>query len=158
MRKALKSGISFGLTSGVITTLGLMIGLYASTNSKLAVTGGIITIALADAMSDALGMHISKESEKDATKKEIWGATIGTFLSKIIIAPTFLIAIIFLPLMHAIIINIFWGIFLISALSYKIAINRKEKPAHVIFEHLLITSMVIILSDLIGRGIAYLFA
>lgn len=38
-----------------------MIGLMAGTHSKLAVLGGILTIAIADAMSDALGIHISQE-------------------------------------------------------------------------------------------------
>ena len=47
MRLSLKIGFSFGLTSGVITTLGLMVGLHSGTNSKLAVMGGILTIAIA---------------------------------------------------------------------------------------------------------------
>ena len=34
MRTSLKIGFSFGLTSGVITTLGLMVGLHAGTHSK----------------------------------------------------------------------------------------------------------------------------
>jgi hypothetical protein len=55
MRTALKIGFSFGLTSGVITTLGLMVGLHAGTHSKSVVLGGLLTIAVADAMSDALG-------------------------------------------------------------------------------------------------------
>ena len=62
MKNSLKKGYSFGLTSGIITTLGLIVGLNSSTGSKLVVIGGIITIAIADAMSDALGMHISQES------------------------------------------------------------------------------------------------
>ena len=54
MKQSLKTGFSFGLTSGVITTLGLMVGLNAGTHSRLAVIGGIVTIAVADALSDAL--------------------------------------------------------------------------------------------------------
>jgi len=54
MRAPLRSGISFGLTSGVITTLGLMVGLQSGTQSRLAVVGGVLTIAIADALSDAL--------------------------------------------------------------------------------------------------------
>ena len=63
MKEWLRSGVSFGLTSAVITTLGLMVGLHSGTGSKLVVLEGIITIAIADAFSDALGMHISKEAE-----------------------------------------------------------------------------------------------
>ena len=32
MKESLKTGISFGLTSGVITTLGLMVGLHSGTH------------------------------------------------------------------------------------------------------------------------------
>ncbi len=66
----LNSGFFFGLTSGVITTLGLIIGLYFATASFAAIITGIITIAIADALSDALGIHISKESEKRFQKKQ----------------------------------------------------------------------------------------
>ncbi|HID20408.1 MAG TPA: hypothetical protein EYP28_05685, partial [Methanophagales archaeon] len=62
MKHSLKIGFSFGLTSAIITTLGLMVGLHSGTHSKLVVIGGVLTIAIADAFSDALGIHISEES------------------------------------------------------------------------------------------------
>ena len=67
MKKSLKTGISFGLTSGTITTLGLMIGLNSGTNSRGIVIGGILTIAIADSFSDALGIHISEEADHTRT-------------------------------------------------------------------------------------------
>jgi len=76
MGHSLKTGFSFGLTSGIITTLGLMVGLHSGTHSKLAVTGGILTIAIADAFSDALGIHISEESKNKRITKEIWQTTV----------------------------------------------------------------------------------
>ena len=36
MKASIKKGFGFGLTSGVITTLGMMVGLNASTGSKIA--------------------------------------------------------------------------------------------------------------------------
>jgi len=53
MKASFKTGLSFGLTSGVITTLRLMVGLHSGTRSRTVVIGGILTIAIADAMSDA---------------------------------------------------------------------------------------------------------
>ena len=79
LKHSLTVGFSFGMTSGIITTLGLMVGLNAGTQSKLAVIGGILTIAIADAFSDALGIHISEESEGRHTHKQIWAATLATF-------------------------------------------------------------------------------
>jgi hypothetical protein len=63
VRHSLRTGLSFGLTSGIITTLGLMVGLHAFSGSKLVVVGGILTIAIADACSDALDIHLAEEAE-----------------------------------------------------------------------------------------------
>src|SRR4030042_5795826 len=98
MNPSLKTGLSFGLTSGIITTLGLMVGLHSGTNSKIAVIGGVLTIAVADAFSDALGIHISEEAENKYVAKEIWEATLSTFFSKFIFALTFIVPIILLDL------------------------------------------------------------
>ncbi len=46
MKKFLKVGMGFGLSSATITTLGLMIGLQSSTGSKLAIIGGILLLRL----------------------------------------------------------------------------------------------------------------
>lgn len=69
-KKNINSGFSFGLTSGIITTLGLLIGL-SGTENKIIIITGILTIAIADAFSDALGVHISKESEKKNNKRNM---------------------------------------------------------------------------------------
>lgn len=49
MRHSFKVGFCFGITSGIITTLGLMVGLNSGTNSQLVVIGSILIIAIADA-------------------------------------------------------------------------------------------------------------
>jgi len=56
------TGISFGLTSAVITSLGMIVGLYSATSSKLAVVAGIIIMAIADGLSDAVGLHMAEEA------------------------------------------------------------------------------------------------
>ena len=109
MRDSIKTGLSFGLTSGIITTLGLMVGLHAGTNSRLAVMGGIITIAVADAFSDAVGIHISEESENRHTEREIWESTLSTFFFKFIFALTFIVPVAVLALSTAIMVSIIWG-------------------------------------------------
>jgi len=76
---SLRVGISFGVTSGSITTLGLLVGLSAGTSSRPAVLGGIFTIAVADSLSDALGIHASEESEGIHGQREVWTATVATF-------------------------------------------------------------------------------
>lgn len=156
-RKSINFGFSFGLTSGVITTSGLIVGLYSGTHLKSIIIGGILIIAFADAFSDSLGIHISKESEKKSTKKEIWNATILSFLTKLIVTLTFLIPIIIFNLSLAILISLIWSLFLISILSYKIAKTRKQNPLKVMGEHLIIAIIVIGLSNIIGRLISTFF-
>lgn len=157
MRESLKTGISFGLTSGVITTLGLMVGLHSGTHSKLAVLGGILTIAIADAFSDALGIHVSEEFENVHTKKQIWASTISTFISKFIFALTFVIPVVLLELPLAILVSVVWGLGALSVLSYKMAISQETKPWKVITEHLLIAFAVIVITHFVGDFVSVAF-
>lgn len=158
MKDSLKTGLSFGLTSGVITTLGLMVGLESGTGSRLAVIGGVLTIAIADAMSDALGIHVSKESEANMTPKEVWESTFFTFLFKFLVALTFVVPILFLPLTTAIFVSIGWGLSLLAILSYKIAKDQKESPWHVIGEHVLVSILVITITHNVGNWISLYFS
>lgn len=158
MKDWLRTGISFGLTSAVITTLGLMVGLHSETGSKMIVLGGVLTIAIADAFSDALGIHVSEESENVHTTREIWGATIATFIAKFFFALTFVIPVILLPLFTAIIISLVWGLSILVVLSYLIAKAQGEKPWKIIGEHILIAIVVIAVTHLVGHWVATLGA
>ncbi len=157
MKQSLKTGFSFGLTSGIITTLGLMIGLHSGTHSKLVVIGGILTIAIADAFSDALGIHISEESENKHTTKEIWESTASTFLSKFVFALTFIVPILLFQLSTAIIVSIIWGLFLLGIFSFYIAKAQKANPWKVVIEHLAIMLIVIAITHYVGDWIGTKF-
>lgn len=158
MKLAIKRGLSFGLTSGIITTLGLIIGLSSTISSKEVLIGGILTIAIADAFSDALGNHISEEAgKKNVTKKEIWSATISTFITKFIVAMTFLVPVIIFNLNTAVIISIIWGLSLIAIFSFYIAKSHNQSPTRAIVEHLSIALIVIILTHFVGDIIGTFF-
>lgn len=157
MKHSLKTGFSFGLTSGIITTLGLMVGLHSGTHSKLVVLGGIITIAVADAFSDALGIHISEESENKHTEREIWESTISTFLSKFIFALTFIIPVLIFELSTAIFVSVIWGLALLGIFSFNLAKEQDVKPWRVVGEHLMIAIVVIVITHYIGDWIGSMF-
>lgn len=148
-----KVGFSFGVTSGIITTLGLMVGLHSGTQSKFVVIGGILIIAIADAFSDAFGIHVSEESENKHDSKEIWASTIYTFLSKFLFALSFIIPVIFLDLTIAIVLSVIWGLLVLSILSLNIAKEQRKKPWKVILEHLTIALLVIIITHFVGDWI-----
>jgi VIT1/CCC1 family predicted Fe2+/Mn2+ transporter len=157
MFKSLKVGMGFGLASATITTLGLMIGLESSTSSKLAVIGGILTIAIADSCSDALGVHIAKESEGNFSNKQVWQATFFTFLFKAVFACSFLAPVLFFPLRSAIYISLVWGALILIAQSYNLARDKKTSPLAIIGEHVLIAALVMVSTHFVGIWIASYF-
>lgn len=153
MKSSLKKGFSFGLTSGIITNLGLVVGLNSTTHSDIVVIGGILIIAIADAMSDALGIHVSEEAENKHSTKEIWAATISTFLSKFFITLTFIIPILLFKLSVAIIISVVWGLGLIIVFNYFMAKRQGVKAYPIILEHLLLAILVVTLTHYIGSWV-----
>lgn len=154
MKSSLKIGFGFGLTSGIITTLGLIIGLHFGTQSKLAVIGGVLTIAFADALSDSLGIHISQEYENESSKKEVWEATISAFLSKLLFALTFVVPLYLLPAGTAIVVCVVWGLSALLFLSFMVGKQREKNVLKYVFEHVFIAFLVIVVSYFIGKVIS----
>jgi VIT1/CCC1 family predicted Fe2+/Mn2+ transporter len=154
VKRSIRKGLGFGLNSGVITTLGMMVGLSASTQSKLAVIGGIIAIAIADAFSDAVGIHISEESENRHTEREIWESTLSTLASKFFIALTFLVPVLALGLSLAIVVSVVWGLALVIIFSHYLAIQQGVRSYKVVLEHVVIVILVIIITHYVGRWVA----
>lgn len=157
VRHSLKVGFCFGSTSGIITTLGLIVGLHSGTHSTQVIIGGVLTIAIADAFSDALGIHISEESEGVHTPREIWESTVFTFIGKFLFALTFIIPILLLSLDTAVVVSVVWGLSLLGVLSYFIARGQKGRTWKVVLEHLLIAIVVIIITHLVGEWIRATF-
>jgi hypothetical protein len=156
MKHSIKTGLCFGLTSAIITTLGLIVGLHSFSGSKTVVIGGIFTIAIADAFSDALGIHISEEAESVHNTREVWESTIVTFLTKFSFALTFIIPIVVFELSTAIVISVVYGLFMLTILSYTINTNL-PKRWRVVVEHVVIALIVVIMTHYIGDWIGEAF-
>lgn len=148
--KGARTGIFFGATSGVITTIGLITGLSAGTNSLVAVLGGILVVAVADAMSDALGIHIAQEADPDSTEEHIWAATIWTFVTKLVVALSFAVPLLWLPLQTAVAVAVGWGLFVITLLSAYLARMQRVAALPIVTEHLGIAIVVVAISHYIG--------
>ena len=155
---SVRVGISFGLTSGVITTLGLLVGLSAGTSSRLAVLGGIFTIAVADSLSDALGIHVSEESEGVHTQREVWTATVATFVTKLLTAMTFAIPVMLLDLEVAVVVAIVWGAAALTVLSLDLARRQRVDPWPLVIEHLVVAALVVIAAHLVGLVVSVFFS
>ncbi len=156
--KGMRTGVFFGATSGVITTLGLIVGLYAGTASLVAVLGGILVVAVSDAMSDALGIHLAQEADPESTEANIWWATASTFVTKLVVALTFALPLLLLPLQVAVLVAVAWGLVVIVLLSYYLARAQQQPVLPVIAEHVLIAIVVVVVAHFIGVWIQSAFA
>ena len=152
-----RTGLFFGATSGVITTIGLIVGLNSGTRSITAVLGGILVIAVADAMSDALGIHLAEEADPNTDHGHVWAAPIMTFLTKFVFSISFAIPLLLLPLTTAVAVSVIWGLLVIVILSYFLARSQDESPLYIIGEHLGIAILVLVFSHYIGVWVAATF-
>lgn len=152
-----RTGLFFGATSGVITTIGLIVGLNSGTRSVTAVLGGIMVIAVADAMSDALGIHLAEEANPNTDHAHVWAATVVTFLTKFVFSISFAIPLLLLPLATAVIASIIWGLLVIVVLSFFLARSQDESPVAIVAEHVGIAILVIVFSHFIGVWVAATF-
>ena len=157
MKNSLRTGLGFGLTSGSITTLGLIVGLYSGTHSRLAVIGGVLTIALADACADAVGIHVSEEFKNNHSVRDVWEATIFTFACKFIVALSYLIPLFIFSLRTAVGICIVWGLVILTVFSIYIAMEQKKSPLKAVVEHLSIAIFVVVASHYLQGWISRTF-
>jgi len=143
---------SFGATAAIITNLAIIVGLRIG-NVKLTIIGAMLVIAIADNVSDSLGIHVYQESE-GLDAKEVWFSTSTNFLTRVLVSFSFIFLVYFLPINMAVIVSIIWGLLLLSGMSYIIAKGKGINPVLAVLEHLAIAVVVIIASNFIGHFIA----
>jgi VIT1/CCC1 family predicted Fe2+/Mn2+ transporter len=148
---------SFGATSAIVTSLALIVGLSKSINPKFTIIGSLLVIAIADNISDSLGIHIYQESELKKSKI-VRTSTFFNFLTRFVIILAFILLVIFLPIDYSVIFSIFLGISVLSALSYLIAKEQKVNPYMAIFQHVAVAILVIIASNFLGNWIMGAFS
>jgi VIT1/CCC1 family predicted Fe2+/Mn2+ transporter len=158
MRSTVWKGVGFGLTSGVITTLGVIVGLHSATQSRLAVLAGIAVLAVSDALSDAMGIHVSEEAETEHTTREIWETSLLTFLSKLLVSLTFIVPVSLLELYTSILTSAVWGMLLITVFSALMAKSQNQARYWVVAEHLLIACLVVVIAHYLGDLVYSSFA
>lgn len=151
MKKSIKAIFSFGVVSGIVTTIGLITGLVQSGAELPVIIGGILTISFADAFSDALGLYYSSKRQDDGSN--YWSPILQIFFIKLIVSSTFLIPMIIAPIKIGLIISIIWSLGLLSILSYYVAIYENEKPWKSILKHVSVSIAVILITFYIGNVI-----
>jgi vacuolar iron transporter family protein len=148
---------SFGATSAVITGLAVIVGLSRTANPVIGITTALVIIAIADNISDSFGIHIHQESQKESVE-EVRKTTLANFATRVAVVSVFILLVILLPMKAAVVLSIFFGMAVISTISYFIAKEQKTKPYRVVSQHLLIMALVIIGSYLLREASAGLVA
>lgn len=139
-----------GATAATITSMGVVAGLQQGDGARAGVVTGLLVVAIADNVSDSLGIHTYKESE-GASRQEIRSSTVGNFLTRLVLAVSF-VAIVMLSSSHtAFILSSVWGCVLLAVLSYLIAKRRKAQPLREVVRHLMIALLVIASCKLLGN-------
>jgi vacuolar iron transporter family protein len=132
----------------------LIVGLDAATATKSTIVSGLLIVALADNLTDALSMHIYQESERRLQGQEAFGATLGNFVTRLLLALTFVLLVWLLPLGSAIVLSAAWGFLLLVALTWALARERRVSFVSEAFKHVAAALAVI----LVSRGVGVLFA
>jgi VIT1/CCC1 family predicted Fe2+/Mn2+ transporter len=144
--------LSFGGTAALVTSMGLIVGLDASAAPRSTVLGSLLIVALADNLTDALGVHIYQESER-LPEREALRTTFGNFVTRLCTALTFVAIVVATPSL-AIPLSLIWGFLLLGALSYLIAKERGVSATPEILRHFTVAGVVMVASKLIGAGIS----
>jgi VIT1/CCC1 family predicted Fe2+/Mn2+ transporter len=115
-------------------------------------------LAVADALSDAIGIHISEEAKNKHSPRESWQSAFFTFISKLSIALSFIIPLQLCDIFTVFFVSIVWGALLISVFSYLMAKSQKQNPAKVTIEHVTVMLEVVLLAHFIGDVVHEFFA
>ena len=143
----------FGSTAAIITNISLIVGLGSAQAGKMPIVGGLLTIAIADNISDSLGIHMYKEAEGRGTKLSLL-ATALNFTARLLVSLSFVFIVLAFPATQAMAISIVWGLVLLTFMSYLITRKRCQNPVLEIIRHLVVAIVVIVLSRYAGRLVA----
>jgi len=146
----LEKGAGFGIPTSVVTILAVIAG-FSGLNDFSALITAVLIIGVADALSDAFGMHVSEEVEHGEGKRTTW-VPVGAFIAKFAVAISFLV-IIWVFGQNYLVPSIAWGYTLISVLSWRTAEKHGENPIKAVLQHIAFATVVLIISYGIGVAV-----
>jgi hypothetical protein len=140
--------VSFGATSAILTSMALIVGLGTGTGGKVALITALLVIAVADNISDSLGIHIHEEAAQDEEKPRY--VSVSNYVTRLVVSATFIGLVLAFPQLVAQVLAVVWGTALIVALTYFIARERGQRPLREILRHLAIAALVLASSQALG--------
>jgi len=145
---------SFGGTSAIVTSMGVIIGLGAASAELATVVSGLLIVAFADNLSDSLSIHMYQEAEK-LEGRTAFRSTLTNFMTRILVALSFVAIVLMLPAPYAAMVALGWGCALLAAISCMLARSRSVGAAPEVVKHLGMAVLVIGASRVIGLWIMH---
>jgi predicted adenylyl cyclase CyaB len=142
--------LTFGITSGVLTTVGVLVGVNSATASRLSVVAAIVAIAVADSCSDAFGMYMARASERGTSPRTAVRYALATLAGKAFLPLTFLGPVLALPLPVAVGVDLAWGALALMLLSAEQAVVEKQPVARRVARNLGLAVVIVGNSILAG--------
>jgi predicted adenylyl cyclase CyaB len=146
----------FGITSGVLTTIGVLVGVHSATSSRLSVIAAVAAIAVADSCSDAFGMYMAKASERGGSARQALRFALGTLAGKAVLPLTFIVPLLLLPLNVAVWVDLAWGALVLVLLSAEQAVVEQRPVGWRIARNLGLAVVILANSALAGWLVAWL--
>jgi hypothetical protein len=141
--------ISFGGTSAIVSSMGLILGLNAAEGSRRIIIGALLIFALADNLADSLSVHAYQEAELLA-QKDAFATTIANFATRLLISLSFVCLVVFSPTALLAYVAGTWGLALLTVLTIFLAKARGAAVLKEVSKHLLVAGLVIVTSHWIG--------
>jgi vacuolar iron transporter family protein len=151
------ANLSFGSTAAIVTSMALIFGLDAATATKSTIVSGLLIVALADNLTDALSMHVYEESHRRLAPGEALRATLGNFVARLAVSLTFVLLVVLLPLASAVVASGALGLGLLVLLTWALARERKGSLVAELLKHVGAALAVILLARGVGIFIAAQF-
>jgi len=145
--------VSFGATSAIVTSMGLIIGFGAAGISKPTIIAGLLIVGLADNVTDSLSIHIYQESER-LEQRAAFRATIGNFATRLIISLSFVVLVFSFSGTNTLRACLLWGVVLLASLTWLVARSRNANVPTEILKHLAVAAVVISASLATGKFIS----
>jgi VIT1/CCC1 family predicted Fe2+/Mn2+ transporter len=145
---------SFGGTAAIVTSMRPIIGLGAARAEMATIVSGLLIVGFADNMTDSLSIHMYQEAEK-LEGRAAFRATLTNFVTRFLVALSFVAIVLTLPKPYAGIVALVWGCALLATISYILARTRGVDPASEVVKHLGVAVLVIAASRVIGLWITH---
>lgn len=143
----------FGSSAAIVTNTSLIVGLGSAQTGKAPLIGALLTIALADNISDSLGIHLYKETEGGGSQLSLL-ATVLNFTARLLVSLSFVAIVLVSSVGQSIVIGVAWGLVLITLINYLIARNNSRASIWEISQHVLVAIAVVVLSRYVGYLVA----